>query len=97
MSRLLKRFLRFTEAQDLVEYALLAGLISLCALAATLALGVNVQGVYANVEAAVDGSSSPGSGNPGNGNPGNGNPGNGNPGNGNPGNGNPGNGGGGKK
>jgi len=92
----MKPFFRFDEGQDLIEYALLACLISIIALAAIRSVGGNVQGVWARVEAALVDFGNPGNGNPGNGNPGNGNPGNGNPGNGkpvgNPGTGNPGNG-----
>jgi Flp pilus assembly pilin Flp len=101
----LKQLLRASEAQDIIEYALIAAFVSVVAVSVLATLGVSVEDVYRNVAVTTTaaahngspasgdpGSSDPGDGSPGNGDPGNGNPGNGNPGNGNPGNGNPGNG-----
>jgi Flp pilus assembly pilin Flp len=79
-----------TAGQDLIEYALLIGMIAATALVGLSGFGVKVPGFYEATAAALPGDESPGNGDPGNGNPGNGNPGNGNPGGGNPGGGNPG-------
>lgn len=92
----LRRLCKRTEGQDLIEYALLVGIISVGLIAMIGALGTSVTQMYATTSAALNaapnGPSTPGGPDAGNGNPGNGNPGNGNPGNGNPGNSNPGNG-----
>jgi Flp pilus assembly pilin Flp len=77
MWNLLKRLFRLTDAQDLIEYALLSGMISLACLGAIAALGGNVQGSLGNVQVAVTDAGSPGDGNTNNGNGGNGNSGNG--------------------
>ena len=100
MRRLLKSWIRETDAQDLIEYSMLGAFLSICAIVLLLAIGGNVSDTYNGVGAATSVAAGPSGspGNPGNGNPGggNGNPGggNGNPGggNGNPGggNGNPG-------
>ena len=83
-----------TAGQDLIEYALLIGLIAATALVGVSSFGVKVPGFYETTAAALPGDESPGDdpggGNPGGGNPGGGNPGGGNPGGGNPGGGNPG-------
>ena len=102
---LLRRSITRTEGQDLIEYALLVGMIAIAIIASVGSLGAGVTRLYDTTRAALSapgapdpgsggnpGAGNPNNGNPGNGNPGNGNPGNGNPGNGNPGNGNPGNG-----
>ena len=53
MKSLLARFVREEEGQDLIEYALLAGLISLvCVLAITNA-GQKVSTLFVNVTAAI--------------------------------------------
>ena len=100
--KVISRLIRESGGQDLIEYALLTGIISAVLVLALSALGPKVSGPYAVLNAGLaTGSGSPGGANPtdpgsGNPNPGNGNPGNGNPnpgnGNPNPGNGNPGNG-----
>jgi Flp pilus assembly pilin Flp len=103
MPKLLNAWIRKTEAQEIIEYALLAAFISICAVAVFLALGGDVRSVYGGVSTA-SAAASRGNGEPppnpggGNGNPGGGN-GNTGGGNGNPGggNGNPGGGGNGKK
>jgi Flp pilus assembly pilin Flp len=53
MKALLKRFVKNEEGQDLIEYALLAGFISLVAVAAITSVGVGVNGVYGNINAQV--------------------------------------------
>jgi pilus assembly protein Flp/PilA len=46
MKNLLNRFVRDEQGQDLIEYALLAGFISLVAVAAITAVGSGVNNVY---------------------------------------------------
>jgi len=53
MKSLLKRFVREEEGQDLIEYALLAGFISLVAVTAITNVGAGVNGVYNNINAQV--------------------------------------------
>jgi pilus assembly protein Flp/PilA len=53
MKALLKRFVREEEGQDLIEYALLAGFISLVAVAAITQVGIGVNGVYSNINSQV--------------------------------------------
>ena len=53
MKALLKKFVRDEEGQDLIEYALLAGFISLVAVAAITAVGQGVNGVYNNINTQV--------------------------------------------
>lgn len=93
---ILRRLATRAEGQDLIEYALLVGIISIGIIAAISGLGSRIAQTYATTSAALNGTpadnGSPASGNPNTGNPGNpgGNPGNsgGNPGTpGNPGNG----------
>ena len=96
----IRRCILRTEGQDLIEYALLVGMVALAIIVSIGNLGTSVTRLYETTAAALSAASAPqpgpggnpGNGNPGNGNPGNANPGNGSPGNGNPGNGNPGNG-----
>jgi pilus assembly protein Flp/PilA len=53
MKNLIIRFVREEEGQDLIEYALLAGLISLvCVLAITNA-GTKVSGLFVKVENSI--------------------------------------------
>jgi pilus assembly protein Flp/PilA len=61
MRDLLVRFLRDDDGQDLIEYALLAGFISLVAVVAITNVGKGVNGVYNNINsqvAAIPGASS---------------------------------------
>ena len=58
MKNLFNRFVREESGQDLIEYALLAGLISLASVLAITALGTAVQGVFTNVDTAVTGAGS---------------------------------------
>jgi len=53
MRALVKQFVREESGQDLIEYALLAGFISLVAVAAITSVGVGVNGVYNNINAQV--------------------------------------------
>ena len=94
------RLLHLSDGQDLIEYALLIGLISVTLVITLTGLGNKVPGYYTTTEAAMpggpaDNAPDDGTGNPGRGGRGGrgGNPGNGNPGNDKPvGNGNPGSG-----
>ena len=53
MTHFIHRFVRDDEGQDLIEYALLAGFISLVAVVAITSVGTGVNTVYANVESQV--------------------------------------------
>jgi pilus assembly protein Flp/PilA len=54
MKALLNRFVREEEGQDLIEYALLAGFISLTAVAAITAVGTQLNLLYDAVKTQVD-------------------------------------------
>jgi len=53
MKPLFTRFVREEAGQDLIEYALLAGFISLVAVAAITAVGTGVNRVYQNIDTQV--------------------------------------------
>ena len=53
MKALIKNLIVEESGQDLIEYALLAGFISLVAVAAITSVGTGVQGVYEDI-AAID-------------------------------------------
>ena len=53
MKNLFARFVREEAGQDLIEYALLAGFISLVAVAAITAVGTGVNTVYGNINTQV--------------------------------------------
>lgn len=53
MKQLFNRFVREEAGQDLIEYALLAGFISLAAVAAITAVGTALTTLYNNVETQV--------------------------------------------
>ena len=53
MKQFIHRFVRDDEGQDLIEYALLAGFISLVAVVAITNVGTGVNLVYGNVNAQV--------------------------------------------
>ena len=53
MKNLFNRFVREEQGQDLIEYALLAGLISLASVVAITALGTAIQGKFTAVGASV--------------------------------------------
>jgi pilus assembly protein Flp/PilA len=50
MKALFNRFVREDKGQDLIEYALLAGFISLAAVGAITAVGTELTTLYENVE-----------------------------------------------
>ncbi len=53
MKSLFNRFVREEQGQDLIEYALLAGFISLIAVVAITAVGTGVNTVYNNIDTQV--------------------------------------------
>ena len=53
MKALFKRFVREEEGQDLIEYALLAGFISLVAIVAITSVGNGLNSVYGNINTTV--------------------------------------------
>ena len=53
MKSLIVRFVREDAGQDLIEYALLAGFISLVAVVAITAVGTGVNTVYQNIDTQV--------------------------------------------
>ena len=73
MLNLQKRLLRCAEGQDLIEYALIAALLSLTAMAVFTSLGGSLEGIYGKTGAAVasafdgPGNTSPGDGTEGSG------------------------------
>jgi pilus assembly protein Flp/PilA len=54
MRRMLGRLIAEDEGQDLIEYALLAGFISLVAIAAVTLVGQGVNNVFGGVKSKVD-------------------------------------------
>ena len=55
MKNLFNRFVREDQGQDLIEYALLAGLISLVCVVAITNTGLKVKGLFEAVEAEIPG------------------------------------------
>ena len=53
MKNLIARFVRDEQGQDLIEYALLAGFISLAVVTAVTNVGTALDGLYDNVETKV--------------------------------------------
>jgi Flp pilus assembly pilin Flp len=53
MTRLLQRALRDERAQDLIEYAMLAGFISLIAITAITSIGSQVNNWYQGYDATI--------------------------------------------
>lgn len=53
MKGLFNRFVHEDQGQDLIEYALLAGFISLVAVVAITAVGTGVNTVYQNIDTQV--------------------------------------------
>jgi pilus assembly protein Flp/PilA len=49
MKNMIQRFIREEEGQDLIEYALLAALISIIAIAAITAIGTQVRGKLSTI------------------------------------------------
>jgi pilus assembly protein Flp/PilA len=54
MKTLFNRFVREEAGQDLIEYALLAGFISLVAVVAITNVGTGVNKVYGNIQTQVE-------------------------------------------
>jgi pilus assembly protein Flp/PilA len=54
MKNLIARFVRDEEGQDLIEYALLAGFISLAVVTAVTQVGTSLNTLYGNVQDQVD-------------------------------------------
>ena len=53
MNKLFKNFVQDESGQDLIEYALLAGFISLVAVVAITNVGTGVNTVYGNIDTQV--------------------------------------------
>jgi len=53
MTSMFNRFVRDDNGQDLIEYALLAGFISLVAVLAITNVGTGVNAVYTNIDTQV--------------------------------------------
>ena len=53
MKHFIHRLVQDDDGQDLIEYALLAGFISLVAVVAITSVGTGVNAVYGNVESQV--------------------------------------------
>jgi pilus assembly protein Flp/PilA len=54
MKNLIARFVRDEQGQDLIEYALLAGFISLAVVTAVTNVGTSLNTLYQNVDSKVD-------------------------------------------
>ena len=54
MKNLIASFVRDEQGQDLIEYALLAGFISLAVVTAVTNVGTSLNSLYQNVESKVD-------------------------------------------
>ena len=54
MKNLIARFVRDEQGQDLIEYALLAGFISLAVVTAVTNVGTSLNTLYDNVQTQVD-------------------------------------------
>ena len=54
MKNLFSKFVREESGQDLIEYALLAGFISLVAVVAITNVGTGVNKVYGNIQTQVE-------------------------------------------
>jgi pilus assembly protein Flp/PilA len=54
MKNLIARFVREEEGQDLIEYALLAGFISLVVVGGVTLVGTSLTTLYTNVSTEVD-------------------------------------------
>ncbi len=53
MKKVLARFIRDDEGQDVIEYGLLAAFISVVAIAAILAVGTDVNTMFTTVDTAL--------------------------------------------
>lgn len=54
MKNLIARFVREEEGQDLIEYGLLVGIITVAAIASIVLIGPIVAGYYSDLLAAID-------------------------------------------
>ena len=54
MKNLIAQFVRDEQGQDLIEYALLAGFISLAVVAAVTSVGTSLNTLYSGVKTQVD-------------------------------------------
>jgi len=54
MKKLIAQFVRDEQGQDLIEYALLAGFISLAVVTVVTQVGTSLNGLYNNVNTQVD-------------------------------------------
>jgi pilus assembly protein Flp/PilA len=55
MKKLLVRFIRDEEGQDLIEYSLLAALIAVACILAMQALAIDINEIFAAIGLALDG------------------------------------------
>lgn len=62
MKNLIARFVRDEQGQDLIEYALLAGFISLAVVTAVTQVGGSLNTLYGTVQSQVDDASQTGAG-----------------------------------
>ena len=62
MKNLIARFVRDEQRQDLIEYALLAGFISLAVVTAVTQVGGSLNTLYGTVQSQVDDASQTGAG-----------------------------------
>ena len=53
MNRLIRRFIRDEEGQDIIEYALLGAFISIVAIVAVRAVGADVDRLFGLIDAAL--------------------------------------------
>ena len=53
MKKFIVRFIREEEGQDIIEYGLLGAFISIAAIAAVLGIGLDVNRMFSNVDAAL--------------------------------------------
>ena len=53
MKNLLARFIREEEGQDIIEYGLLGAFISIAAITAILAIGVDVNTMFTSIDTAL--------------------------------------------
>ena len=54
MKNLIQRFIREEDGQDIIEYALLAAFISICAVVILGQIAPNIQSRYTQVSQAID-------------------------------------------
>jgi len=62
MKKLIAQFVRDEQGQDLIEYALLAGFISLAVVTVVTNIGTSLNTLYGNVKSNVDAAGSAGGG-----------------------------------